>query len=106
MELGSEDRDLADNAPVIQKLGAPSIAQIEKLIGQLQEAKNLLESEGERIQREMVRYIKFTQLASASVKIIFETVSEWRQEGHPMRKFVSPGNDGTGRMASSFDSAP
>jgi len=100
MELGSEDRDLADNAPVIQKLGAPSIAQIEKLIGQLQEAKNLLESEGERIQREMARYIKFTQLASASVKIIFETVSEWRQEGHPMRKFVSR------RMAGSFDSAP
>ena len=33
MELGSEDRDLADNAPVIEKIGAPSIAQIEKLIG-------------------------------------------------------------------------
>jgi hypothetical protein len=78
MELGSEDRDLvhldasstpkteadAYTAPLIQKIGAPSIAQIEKLIGELQEAKNLLESEGERIQREMVRYIKFAQLAS------------------------------------------
>ncbi len=120
MELGSEDRDLvhldasstpkteadAYTAPLIQKIGAPSIAQIEKLIGELQEAKNLLESEGERIQREMVRYIKFVQLASASVKIIFETVSGWRQEGHPMRKFVSPARDSTGgsHMASSFDS--
>jgi hypothetical protein len=103
MELGGEDRDLA---PVIQRLGAPSIAQIERLIGELQETKNYLESEGERIQGEMVRYLKFTQLAAASVKIIFETVSEWRQQGHPMRKFVSPANDGTGRMASSFDSAP
>ncbi len=66
----------------------------------------VLESEGERIQREMVRYIKFAQLASASVKIIFETVSGWRQEGHPMRKFVSPARDSTGgsHMASSFDS--
>jgi hypothetical protein len=82
------------------------VAQIEKLIGELQEAKNLLESEGERIQREMVRYIKFAQLASASVKIIFETVSGWRKEGHPMRKFVSPARDSTGgsHMASSFDS--
>jgi hypothetical protein len=107
MEPGSGDRDLghldpsstpkteaeAYTAPLIQKIGAPSIAQIEKLIGELQEAKNLLESEGERIQREMVRYVKFVQLASASVKIIFETVSEWRQEGHPMRKFVSPANE-------------
>jgi len=107
MEPGNEDRDLVDlnasstpkteadayTAPLIQKIGAPSIAQIEKLIGELQEAKNLLESERERIQREMVRYVKFLQLASASVKIIFETVSEWRQEGHPMRKFVSPANE-------------
>jgi len=107
MEPGSEDRDLdhldpssmpkteaeAYTAPLIEKIRAPSIAQIEKLIGELQEAKNLLESEGERIQREMVRYVKFVQLASASVKIIFETVSEWRQEGHPMRKFVSPANE-------------
>src|SRR5262249_58164047 len=106
MELGSEDRDLADNAPVIQKLGAPSIAQIEKLIGELQEAKNLLESEGERIQREMVRYIKFAQLASASVKIIFETVSGWGQEGHPMRKFVSPANHSAGSHGHTFESAP
>jgi hypothetical protein len=116
MELGSEDRDLvhpdasstpkteadAYTAPLIQKIGAPSIAQIEKLIGELQEAKNLLESEGERIQREMVRYIKFAQLASASVKIIFETASGWRQEGHPMRKFVSPANDSTGSHGQLF----
>jgi hypothetical protein len=53
MEPGSEDRDLVDlnasstpkteadayTAPRIQKIGAPSIAQIEKLIGELQEAK-------------------------------------------------------------------
>ena len=35
----------ADVAPLIQKVGAPSIAQIEKLIGELHEARNLLESE-------------------------------------------------------------
>ena len=54
----------------------------------------------------MIRYLKFTQLASASVKIIFETVSGWRHEGHPMRKFVSQADDSTSRMASPFDSAP
>jgi hypothetical protein len=73
MEPGSDDRDLirpkassppktdADVAPLIQKVGAPSIAQIEKLIGELHEARNLLEAEGERIQRETARYIKFAQ---------------------------------------------
>jgi hypothetical protein len=32
----------------------------------------------------MVRYIKFAQLASTSIKIIFETFSGWRQEGPPL----------------------
>jgi hypothetical protein len=77
--------------PLIQKVGAPSIAQIEKLIGELQEAKDFLESEAERVQQEMVRYIQLIQMASASVEIISDTVSGWHQAGHPMRKFVSPG---------------
>src|ERR1700757_1593556 len=98
----------ADVAPLIQKVGAPSIAQIEKLIGELHEARNLLESEGERVQRETARYIKFAQMASASVKIISDTLSGWRQAGHPLREFVtrSPVDDSTGRKGRSFGSAP
>jgi len=57
-----------------RKIGSPSIAQIERLIGELQQAKNFLASERERIERETVRYIKFTQMASDSVKFIFNTL--------------------------------
>ena len=120
MEPGSDDRDRihpnassppktdADVAPLIHKVGAPSIAQIEKLIGELHEARNLLEAEGERIQRETARCIKFAQMASGSVKIISETLSGWRQAGHPLQKFVtrSPADDSAGRMDHSFGSAP
>jgi hypothetical protein len=120
MEPGSDDRDRihpnassppktdADVAPLIQKVGAPSIAQIEKLIGELHEARNLLESERERIQREIARYIKFTQMASASVRIISDTLSGWRQAGHPLSEFVtrSAADDSTGRMDHPFGSAP
>jgi hypothetical protein len=56
MELGNEDRNLADLetpstsktktdadiVPIVQQVGAPSIAQIEKLIGELHEAKSFL----------------------------------------------------------------
>ena len=119
MEPGSEDRDRihpnassppetdADVAPLIQKVGAPSIAQIEKLIGELHEARNLLEAEGERIQRETARYIKFAQLASASVETISNILSGWRQAGHPLQKFVTrfPADDSAGRMDYPFGSA-
>jgi hypothetical protein len=120
MEPGSDDRDRihpnassppktdADVAPLIHKVGAPSIAQIEKLIGELHEARNLLESERERIQRETARYIKFIQMASASVRIISDTLSGWRQAGHPLGEFVtrSAADDSTGRMDHPFGSAP
>jgi hypothetical protein len=120
MEPGNESRDLvdveapstpktgtdADIAPLIQKVGATSIAEIEKLMGELQEVKNFLQSEGERIQRETAHYMNLTQLASSSVKIIFDAVSGWREAGHPIRNqsrshefeiTPSPSEDNTGR---------
>ena len=64
------------------KGGAASIAEIDRLIAELQEAKSYLLSEGERIEKEMVRYANLTQMALASAKIIFDAVSQW----HPARK--------------------
>ena len=96
----------ADIAPLIQNVGATSIAEIEKLMGDLQEVKNFLQSEGERIQRETARYMNLTRMASASVKIIFNTVSGWREAGHPMHEFEimhSPAEDSTGRMERPID---
>jgi len=69
---------------LIEKIGATSIGEIEKLIGGMQEAKNFLQSEKERIQRETARYAKLAQTASASIEIIFDTVRGWRKAGHPV----------------------
>ena len=75
-----------DIAPLVQKIGATSIAEVEKMIGELQAAKEWLESEGERVQRETEHYTTLTQMASASVKIIADTVAGWREAGHPLRE--------------------
>ena len=69
-------------APIIQKLGATSIADIDNLVSELQEARDYLQSEGERIQAETVRYISLTGAASASVKIIFDALRAWRTADH------------------------
>jgi len=70
-------------APLIAKIVAPSIAEFEKLIGELQEAKAYLQSEGERIRRETDSYMQLSQSASESVKIISDAIGEWRKAGHP-----------------------
>jgi hypothetical protein len=80
-----------DIAPLVHKVGATSIAAIEKLIGELQEARDFLQSEGERVRRETERYTNLTQTASASVKIISDTVAGWREAGHPSRNQTRSG---------------
>jgi len=64
-------------APLIQQIGDTSIAEIDRLMAELQEAKSYLQSEGERIEREMVRYTNLTQMASFTAKIIFDAISQW-----------------------------
>jgi len=51
-------------------------AEVEKMIGELQAAKDFLECEGERVQREAEHYTTLTQMASASVKIISDSRSQ------------------------------
>jgi hypothetical protein len=71
----------AEMAPLIQKLGAISTAEIERLIEELQGAKEHLQSERERIERETLRYASLMETASTTAKIISDAVSRW----HPAR---------------------
>jgi hypothetical protein len=68
----------------LPEVGVCTIAEFEKLIDELQETKKYLQSEGERIQRETVHYNNVARTASESVRIISETVREWREAGRPV----------------------
>jgi hypothetical protein len=62
---------------LIEKVGATTIAEIDRLIAELQEAKSYLQSEGERIEQETVRYTNLAEMALFTTKIIFDAVSQW-----------------------------
>jgi hypothetical protein len=68
-------------APLIQKVGAASIAEIERLMAELHEAKDYLQTEKQRVERETARYADLAQMASVTAKIICDAVSQW----HPAR---------------------
>jgi phage host-nuclease inhibitor protein Gam len=78
-------RSFDDAGSLIQKIGVTSTAEVEKLIGELQQARSYLEFEGERIQRKAVRYAELSQAASSSLKVISESVAEWCKAGHSVR---------------------
>ena len=76
---------------LLQQLGcaeqpAPATTETNRLITELQKAKNHLQSEGERVEREMVHYTKLAQMASFTAKIIFDAISQW----HPASKQQKP----------------
>ena len=81
----SQELGIEDVGSLIQKIGLTSTAELEKLIGELQRARSYLEFEGERIQREAVDYAELSQAASSCLKVISETVAEWRKAGHSVR---------------------
>jgi hypothetical protein len=76
-ETGTE-LDTDGISPLIQEVASASVGEIDKLIADLQAARDYLESEGERIQHEATRYAQLGQRASASVKVIAESLSQWR----------------------------
>jgi hypothetical protein len=82
-----------DVASLVQKITAKSTAEMERLIGELQQARDHLQSEGERIEREVAHHVALSQTALESVKIISETVGEWRKAGHPLRGTYGPTAD-------------
>jgi hypothetical protein len=69
------DQELAS---LIRSVGMTSITDIDKLVSELQDARDYLQSEGERIRAEIARDTALTGAASASVKIIFDAVRAWR----------------------------
>ena len=64
--------------PLIQKIGAASIEEIDRLFGELQLAKELLQSELERVEQEVVRFTDLAQMASVTTKIIVDAMAQWR----------------------------
>jgi hypothetical protein len=72
--------DPTTSSPVtdVLAIGVTSIADVEKLMGELLIARDYLQSEGERVRQANARYAHLAQTASASVKTIAESLGRWR----------------------------
>jgi hypothetical protein len=72
-----------DIVPFIDKVVAPPVAELARLIEELTETRTHLACEGERIQREVGRYLQLNENTVESIRIIAGAVTEWRTAGHP-----------------------
>jgi hypothetical protein len=76
---GTHATDATELGGDIVRAGAASVTEIEKLMRELQAARDYLQIEGERLQREAARYAHLTQSALASVKMVSESMDKWRE---------------------------
>jgi hypothetical protein len=76
LSVAAELVDLPCGDPLMA--GAASIADIDKLMAELQTTRDFLQSEGERVRRVNARYTHLAETASASVKVIAESLGRWR----------------------------
>ena len=70
---------------LIQRVAGTSLAEIEKLIGELESLRDLLHDEGQRVQREISGYAQLSQAAMKSTRMIADNVAQWKQTADGLR---------------------
>ncbi len=75
----------AENVSVlVQRVAGASIGEIDNVIEELRGMREFLRSEGERVQREIAGYASVSQTAAASMKVIAESMAQWRSASGPI----------------------
>ena len=77
---------------LIECVAGASIIEIENLVLELTSLRNLLQSEGERVQREISGYAKLSQAAMQSTRMIAENVAQWKGTAEGFRNNYSSVN--------------
>jgi hypothetical protein len=76
----SESELVANNiGNLLHRVAGTSVKEIDKLILELQTLRGMLQSEGARVQREIVEYATLSQAAMQSTRIIAESLTQWKK---------------------------
>ena len=77
----------ADNInALIQRVSGQSVGEIDRVIGELTQVRDVLASEGDRVQREIAGYAALSQAAMTSMKIIADSLTQWRPNKPEIRR--------------------
>jgi hypothetical protein len=63
---------------LVERVAGASMTEIDNVIAELQNVREILRQEGERVQREVSGYANLSQAAMTSMKIIAESMTQWR----------------------------
>jgi len=65
---------------VIERVSGASVVEIERVMGELAQVRDMLRNEGQRVQREVSGYASLSQAAMTSMKIIGDSLVQWKSQ--------------------------
>jgi hypothetical protein len=65
---------------VIERVSSASVGEIERVMAELANVRDMLRGEGERVQREISGYASLSQTAMTSMKIIGDSLVQWKSQ--------------------------
>jgi hypothetical protein len=69
---------------VIERVSSASVGEIERVMAELANVRDMLRGEGERVQRELSGYASLSQTAMTSMKIIGDSLVQWKSQSPPL----------------------
>jgi hypothetical protein len=76
----NESEVVANNiGTLLSRVAGSSVQEIDRLIGELQRVRDLLQNEGARVQREIVEFATLSQAAMQSTKVISDSLTTWKR---------------------------
>ena len=65
---------------LVDRVAGTTIREIDTLLRELESLRDLLQSEGERVQREVAGYAQLSQSAMNSTRVIADSMQNWRKQ--------------------------
>ena len=79
-QLESSEAAVDSINSVIDRVSGASVVEIERVMREIATVRDMLRSEGERVQREISGYASLSQAALTSMKIIGDSVVQWKSQ--------------------------
>ena len=76
----SSDAAVDSISSVIERVSGASVVEIERVISELTLVRDMLRREGDRVQREITGYASLSQTAMTSMKIIADSLAQWKMQ--------------------------
>jgi len=77
---GTSEQAVNNINSLLDRVSGSSVGEIDSLIADLRNVRDFLHTEGERVQREIASYAQLSTVAMTSVKIIAESMAQWKTQ--------------------------